>query len=396
MRENKNKLNILTYTTLFPNNTHPSFAVFVRERIRFMTGVMNLKVVAPVPFFPSININKKWFTYSQVYKIENQNGIEVFHPRYFIIPKFFMSLYGYFLYYSTIGILKKIKEYFNFTLIDSHYAYPDGYASVLSGKSLGVPVTITVRGTDINLFPTFPRIRNKIIYALTHANKIISVSQALKDKIIDMGIPESKIDVIRNGVDTSVFYPIQNVRDELNLPKNRKIILSIGNIYETKGFQLLIKSLDIIRNRQEPPLLVIIGEGPYKNVLVDLITTLSLNNDVLFAGLKPHKTLFQWYNACDVFCLASFREGIPNVIFESFACGKPVVATGVGGIPEVVTNDNGLIVPELSAEKIASAIVKSINTRWNHKKIVDHAKIFNWDFTTKKLFSLFQSVIRDY
>jgi glycosyltransferase involved in cell wall biosynthesis len=393
MQENNDKLKILTYTTLFPNNTNPNFGVFIRERIRFMAEVMNLKVVAPVPFFPSININKKWYSYSQVHKFENQNGIEVFHPVYFMIPKFFMSIYGYFLYISTIGLLKKIKEYYDFKLIDSHYAYPDGYASVLLGKNLGVPVTVTVRGTDINLFPTFPRIRKKIIHALNQASKIISVSQALKDKIIDMGIPESKIHVIRNGVDTSVFFPVQSVRDEMDLPKGRKIVLSIGNIIETKGFQLLIKSIDIIKTSQKPPLLVIIGNGPYKNVLEDLVTTLDLNNDVLFAGPKPHGTLFKWYNACDVFCLASFREGIPNVILEAFACGKPVVATAVGGIPEIVTSDNGFMVPELSAEKIASAIVKSLNAEWNREKIIEYAKTFAWDVTGKNLFSLFQSII---
>lgn len=396
MQANRKKMNIVTFTTLFPNNTSPDFAIFVRERIRFITGVMNVKVVAPVPFFPSININKKWYTYSQVYNIENQNGIEVFHPRYFIIPKFFMSFYGHFLYYSTRATLIKIKDYYDFKLIDSHYAYPDGYAAVLLGKKLGVPVIITVRGTDINLFPAFPRIRKKIVYALTHAQRIISVSQALKDKIIDLGIPESKIEVIRNGVDTSIFYPTQNIRETLNLPVNRKIVLSIGNILETKGFQLLIKSLNIIKSTQKPPLLVIIGEGPYKHVLEDLVTTLNLDNDVLFAGPKPHKTLLQWYNACDIFCLASFREGIPNVILESFACGKPVVATNVGGIPEIVTKDNGFIVSELSAEKFASTLLKSLTMKWDYKKIAAYAKTFNWDVTTKKLYTLFQSVIQNF
>lgn len=393
-------MKILTFTTLFPNNIYPNHAIFVNERIKHMKKEMDIRVIAPVPYFPPINISKKWYSYSQVTPFERtENGTQVHHPRYYTIPKFFMSLYGHFLYYCSISYLMTTKRFYDFQLIDAHYAYPDGYAAVRLGKYFKVPVTVTVRGTDINLFPSFPRIKKRIIYTLTHATKIISVSQALKDKIVELGIPESKVEVIRNGVDATNFHSISEKKNILNNtfypPTNKKIILSVGNIIETKGFQILIKALRKIKSDslREVPFLIIVGDGPYRKTLEELIATLNLENDVYFTGSISHSEMVDWYNLCDLFCLASYREGIPNVILEAFACGKPVVASSVGGIPEIITDDCGLLAHKLSADIFTEKITYALDKEWDHNKIISHSRTFNWDNTTKKISTLFKSII---
>lgn len=393
----KNKINVLTYTNLYPNNINPNFAVFVKERAQHIKDFVNLRVVAPVPYFPPINICPTWYQYSQIVKYRIQDEIKIFHPRFFITPKILMSMYGYFMYYSVIGFLRKMKKGFDFDLIDAQYAYPDGFAALLVAKRLKVPITLTVRGSDINYFTTLPKIRERIIFTLKNVDKIISVSQALKDTIVQLDIPETKVVVIQNGVDTTMFHPINNSRNDLGLPKNRKIILSVGNVIKTKGHHLIIKALSIIRKKdpqKQLPHLIIIGDGNYKTKLIKLIKELDLKDYVTFTGRLQHNTIIKWYNACDIFCLASYHEGLPNVLREAMACGKPVVATNVGGIPEIITSDDyGFLVSELDPGKIALTLNNALNKKWDTKKIITYASSMDWKSSSKKLNTVFQSVV---
>ena len=213
-------MKVLSATTLFPNNMKPNQGVFVKERLTRLAVLpdVELKVIAPVPYFPKWKISHRW-EYSQVHKREVIENLDIRHPRYFITPKFGMPFYGYFMAASLYPAIKTIQKMFDFDVIDSHYVYPDGFAAVKIGRILKVPVTITARGSDINLFSKFRTIRPLLRNCLNKADQIITVSQKLKDSILDLRIPSEKIHVIPNGVDCDKFRPMPQttVRKQLGL-----------------------------------------------------------------------------------------------------------------------------------------------------------------------------------
>jgi teichuronic acid biosynthesis glycosyltransferase TuaC len=390
-------MKVLVFTSLYPNNIWPNHAVFIRER---MTQVARLdacevKVVAPVVYFPSINVNWRW-SFSQVARREVGNGIEVYHPRYFLIPKVGMALYGWIMFLSVLPIVRKIQRDFDFDLIDAHYVYPDGFAAVQLGRFFTKPVVVSARGSDINLYRTFPLIRRLLRYVLRKADGVVAVSQALKEAMVQLGTPEQKICHIPNGVDPRKFYPLprEQSRRELGLA-NRRTILSVGNLTPNKGFDLLIKAFKILADKfnEREVQLVIVGEGPFRNEIKKMIAALKLDGRIHLVGTVPHDKLHVWYSAADVFCLASSREGWPNVILESLACGTPVVATPAGGIPEILSSDTIGLLTERDERKMAAAIFTALNKNWTSEELVEYARNHSWERAASAVLGIFQSVL---
>ena len=304
-------MKVLVVTSVFPNSKQPTFGVFVKERMLQVAKHCELKVVAPVPWFPFARYLKKGYR-PRVPYLEIQDGIEVYHPRFFNIPKFFKFLDGFFFFLSSLITTYKLKKKFNFDIIDSHFVYPDGFGSILLGKVFGRPVFITVRGT-IRILVKYPLIRHQIRYALNRAARVFSVCNDLKKVVLELSIPDQKVIVVPNGINIRKFNAVDKLeaRKELGLPANKKII----------------------KETFPEILYVIIGGipagGNYEPVLRQLVNKLGHLDDVLFAGSKPHDQLYKWLSASDLFCLATAREGWANVFLEAMACGVPVVTTRV-------------------------------------------------------------------
>jgi glycosyltransferase involved in cell wall biosynthesis len=389
----------LTFTTLYPNNVWPNQGVFIKERMTHFAKLngCKVKVIAPVPYFPPVRFGSKWL-YSQVARQEVIEGLEVYHPRYFMIPKLGMSLYGLKMFLSVIPTVKKVQKDFDFDIIDAHYVYPDGFAATLLGKFFKRPVVVSARGTDINLYMTFPVIQKLVKYTLDKSNQVIAVCQALKEAIGNLGIPEDKIIVIPNGVDLSKFYPIpkNEARVKLGLP-NKRIILSVGSLIPRKGFDLLIRAFRILSEKfQEKDLhLIIVGEGSSRKELEKLISSLKLIDNIRLVGDIPHQELYLWYNASDLFCLASSREGWPNVVMESLACGTPVVATSVWGIPEIIRSNEIGILADRTERDIAEKILLGLEKKWQPDTIASYVREHKhtWEKVAQSVFHVFESLL---
>lgn len=355
-----------------------------------------IKVVAPIPYHPSFKIGKRWI-FSQVLPYQVVEGIEVYHPRYFMIPKIGMSLHGIMMFLSALKVIGRIQKEFNFDIIDAHYVYPDGFAAILLGIVFGKPTIVSARGTDINLFKQFFVIRRLLQYTLKKANGVIAVSQALRSEMIRLGISQDKISVVPNGVDQNKFYPVskQAVRRQLGLP-DKRIILSVGNLVPNKGMVLLISALKLLveKHRRKDFYLIIIGNGVQRRDLEKKISLLGLKDQVRLMGSVAHQDLNLWYNAADLFCLASSREGWPNVILEALACGIPVIATGVGGIPEIIQSKELGILTGRDENSLAEAILQGMDRSWDSCQITQYAKKYTWDQTAKSVAGVFESIIR--
>ncbi len=390
-------MKVLVFTTLYPNNISPNFGVFIKERMTSFARLNGhrVKVVAPVPYFPAIKIGEYW-KFSQIAPQERIEGLEVHHPRYFMTPKIGMSTYGAMMFASVLPAIVKIRREFDFDLIDAHYVYPDGLAAVLLGRYFKKPVVVSARGSDINLFAKFPFIRKLLRYTLANADHAIAVCQALKDEMVQLQVPDHKITVIPNGVDTQKFYPAAKMasRRELDLP-DKRLILSVGELIPRKGFHILIKALKLLRDEyhEKDLYLVIIGEGKYRQELERLIAALGLQEAVRLAGKIPHSDLRRWYSAADFFCLASDREGWPNVVLEAMACGTPVIATNVWGIPEIIVSDQLGLLTSRNEHEMARTIGLALKRNWAAETISQYAREKTWDRTALSVQHVFDSIL---
>lgn len=381
-------MNILTFTSLWPNAEQPNFAVFVKHRVAAMAKLagVNVRAIAPIPYVPKAVIrslpptvlNRLPVHWRQMARLPEQEliaGIETFHPRYLVTPKVGMSFYGGWMARGTWQVTQRLHCEKPIDVIDAHYVYPDGYAATLLGKRLNVPVFITARGTDINLFSQMLLIRPKIVSALHRATGIIAVSDALKQRMVELGISAEKIAVIRNGIDREVFHPRNRdqARRKLNLDPEDRIILTVSSLVPLKGIDRLIEAMVLLNKTVQGSRfkLFVIGEGSERAKLQAQISALKLQNHVLLVGAKPQAELADWYSAADLFCLASHREGCPNVVIEAAACGVPVVAVDVGGVRELVTAQRGRVFSPSSPEHLASEIESALAFPWDRRLIAD-------------------------
>lgn len=307
-----------------------------------------------------------------------------------------MPLHGILMYCGLRSLAIHLHQARRFDCIDAHYVYPDGFAAVMLAKRLGIPVIVSARGTDINLFPSFPTIRPMIRWTLQHCTGIISVSSALKKLMVSLGIPDSKIAIIGNGVDTERFRLMERkcARRLLNLPEDVPILVCVASLREAKGQQHLMAAVGKIAPKHPELRLYLVGEGPEREKLEQLRLELGLPEVVTLVGSRNNEEIPLWLNAADLSLLPSLREGWPNVVMESLACGTPVVATPVGEIPEILASPEVGVIAEPDAVSLAEAIDTALGRSWDRKAISENASRRPWTRVAAEVATYFQTVIR--
>lgn len=388
-------MKILLFSSLFPSSARPVHGTFVESRLRELlkTGQVQARVVAPVPWFPSTAPRfGSYARFAATPRFEHRNGISVHHPRYFLLPKLGMSQAPFSMALGALPTLRRLqREGFDFDLIDAHYFYPDGVAAGLLAHWLGKPLVVTARGCDINLIAQYALPRRWIVQTARRAAATIGVSQALTDRLAELGVPADKLHTLRNGVDFYRFKPEPRAasRSRLGLNASGQYLLMVGNLVELKGQRLAIEALSQIPGL----ILLLVGEGPEKTRLQDWAVRCGVAERVHFAGPVEQTGLKWWYSAADALALCSSREGWPNVLLESMACGTPVLSTAVSGASDIVTEPAAGVL-------LAQRDVPSLVRAWEQLKAAypsraatrAHAKRFSWDATTQGQLTLFRSI----
>ena len=390
-------MKILSITTLYPNAEQPTFGVFVENRLRKLAerpGV-ELRVVAPVPWFPFPQAAfRRYGTFARIPASGCRHGIEISHPRYLQLPKIGTHLSPFLLYLSLIGHVRGIiEEEGDFDLIDAHVYYPDGVAAALLARTLEKPVAVTARGTDLNHYPKrYPLVGRMIAKAARHVDASITVCAALRDALIELGADPGGVHVMRNGVDLSLFVPLDREVARRRWQLRRRTLLSVGHLIERKGHDLVIRALAELPEVD----LIIAGDGPEKGRLQHLATSLGVIERVRFTGALAHQDLPGLYSAVDALVLASSREGWPNVLLEALACGTPVIASRNWGTPEIVSApEAGLLLDERTPEAIAEAVRRLTQSSPERARTRQFAEGFSWDATTDGLLELFSSFVTE-
>jgi glycosyltransferase involved in cell wall biosynthesis len=255
-----------------------------------------------------------------------------------------------------------------------------------------------LRGTEVR-HAASPALRQKLAVALRRAQRIFAVSASLRTLAVNLGIPEGKVRVVGNGVDTVRFRPVPRAeaRSRLGLPIDAPVLVTVGGLTERKGFHRVIELLPQLRQHLPGLRYLVVGgpsaEGDWGPRLQEQVRELGLQEAVHFLGPVAPNELRWVLGAADVFVLATRNEGWANVILEAMACGLPVVTTDVGGNREVVCRSElGSVVPFGAPDALKQALVYALSRSWDPKCLVDYAKDNEWDGRVAELVAEFTTL----
>jgi len=378
---------IIVLTNLFPHAGAPVSGTFIRQRMFRVAGQLPLVVVVPVPWFPLQGLIRRFVPNFRppAPGEEVQEGIRVLFPRFLSVPGLWRGLDSLSIALACLPLLSRLRRLAPDSIIDSHFAYPCGHAGVLLGRWLGLPVAITMRGTEVSL-ASDPARRRRIVSALKGASRVFAVSESLRRHAGALGADIGKIRVIGNGVDLSCFFPEDRTaaRTRLGLAPDVPVLISVGGLVDRKGFHRVIERLPALRERFPGLQYLIVGgpsaEGDNGPRLRQLVDELGLAEVVRFLGPLPAQELRWPLSSADAFVLATANEGWANVFLEAMACGLPVVATDVGGNAEVVSSSAlGTIVPFGDGDALECAMGDALSRSWDRRAILEYATSNTWD-----------------
>ncbi len=387
----------LLFSTLFPSSARPVHGIFVETRLRELlkSGLVETKVVAPVPWFPLKHpVFGSWSRMAATPRHELRNGLQVYHPRYVLPPKVGQNIAPFTLAAGALPTVRRlIQDGFDFDLIDAHFFYPDGVAAAIIARKLSKPFVCTARGSDITLYRSFATPNRLIRKTLAASAANIGVCADLVEQMIELGADPAKSHALRNGVDLVRFAVInrEQARQRLGLPAQGMVLVSVGHLVEVKGHHLVIELITRLPSAH----LVIVGSGPWLERLQSLARYLGVQDRVHFAGSQPNDQLKTYYSAANALVLASSREGWANVLLEAMACGTPVVATRVNGTPEVVASPQaGRLANVRDVKHLHEALTDLLSNYPTQAQVRAYAELFSWDETTRLQHDLFSSITK--
>lgn len=335
------RLRVLVVTKLFPNCVAPTFAVYNKLQCTALSRLCDVDVRATIPSFPGARLFRDRSDagrFADVPAEEEMNGLRVSHPRVLIVPKLKLAhslapaLYAASLWPRVRSLAGRVD------VVLGCWAFPDGLAAILLARLLRAAAAVKVHGSDLNVLPQDPTLRAVMTRSLPQTDRLIAVSRPLGERAVELGVPRERVEVVPNGLDQEVFKlrDRRDCRDRLGLPPDKRWILYVGRLDRAKGILDLTEAFARIEAANADLNLAIVGDGPEMGLCREFAARRP--GRVLVTGSLDMPSVADWMGACDVLTLPSWNEGTPNVILEAFACGRRVVATRVGGIPDVVTS----------------------------------------------------------
>jgi glycosyltransferase involved in cell wall biosynthesis len=343
------RLNILFLPAWYPTQQNPIAGVFIREHARAAALYHNVVVLFYEGQGPTI---RRWY---QIVSDQVECGIRTIRLRHrrLLPPKTSYAIYLWSIFSAFRAILK---QGFRPDVIHAH-VYSAALPAVILGRLYGIPVAVSEHWTGfVQRRLTLTQVLSAR-FALNAAEVILPVSQDLGRALKSYGI-RTRLVVVPSSVDTKLFYPAAG-----NSNNGIKRVLFVGIVTPQKGLPYLLQALAKLKCKRQDFQLDIVGEVDEQAEYDRLTDRLRLDGSVKFHGRQPEVASFM--RNCDFLVLPSLWENLPSVVVEAMACGRPVVCSKVGGIPEVVNESNGLLVPPADVKALAAAIDWMLD---NHQK----------------------------
>jgi teichuronic acid biosynthesis glycosyltransferase TuaC len=375
---NRSRLHVLTLSTLFPNAARPNFGVFVERQTAALARQtdIDVSVINPIgmPVFPLNQLHRYKFL-RDVPEHENWFGLNVYRPRFALLPKLGGCFNPAAIVKAIWPVVQKINVKQTVDIVDAEFFYPDGPTALEIANRLGVPFTIKARGSDIHYWSGRAGCRSQIINAAQQAIALLAVSDAMKSDIAALGICESKITVHYTGLDQNRFYPRDRAAAKTELGLTGPIILCVGALIARKSQNLLIEALVNMPGVN----LILAGEGEAEHAYRMLANRLGVADRVQFLGSVAHDRLPILYAAADVMALVSSAEGLANAWVEALACGTPIIASNVGGAPELITSPDAGRIVSRTVPNISLALQDLLANPIVPAAVAAQARRFSWD-----------------
>jgi len=357
---------VLLFSNHYPASDAPTRGTYNHNIFNALARTCEVRVVGPVPWWTRTGHPR------DLVRVQHETGfgLDAAFPSYWSIPGV-TPLHGHATFLSLAPYLLQVRRAFPFDVVVGCNAYPDGVGAADLAAVARVPLVQNVIGSDVNELPERPALRPQILWALRRAGRVVAVSRDMADRVVSLGIPRARVVAQHNGVDGQTFARRDRAEARRHVGlggEERPIILYVGNVKIGKGVKVLVDAMAPLARThgRGDALLCIVGSGEADAEIAARVAELGLAGSVRLCGRQLHADIPWWMSACDVFCLPSYMEGCPNVVLEALACGRGVVASRVGGIPELVSDGkNGVLVAPRDPEALAVGLAAALGRRWD-------------------------------
>ncbi len=372
----------LFVSNLFPSSVEPGRGRFNLDQLMALREAgLDATVVAPRPWFPGPH-GRSTAHPPFPPPVETIEGFRVLHRRAPYVPLWRGSLNGRLYGWSAMGACRSAARAFNPDFLWVSFAFPDAVGADWVALRVGLPLAVSAIGSDVNVSFQMPLRRRAMLASLRRAVCVFAKSARIRDTLTEGGLDASRIHLDYNGVDRGTFHPrSRNAASiEIGVDPGQRRVLFVGNLVPVKGLSDLLEAFRIASTSAGPTLeLVIVGDGPLEGYLRSQARRLAIESTVRFAGRETHPRVALWMSASDVLALPSLEEGVPNVVLEALASGRPVVATAVGGVPEVHPGDvAGALVPAAEPSTLAAALTAVLGREWREDSLSALVRGFSW------------------
>ena len=387
---------VLSLATLYPNPTNPRFGTFVARSLEALAkrGEWRVTVVNPLGI-PPVAFGR-YRALADLPAVAQEGGIDIYRPHFRLIPRFGARRNAAAISKATLPLIERIHAEHPIDVLDAQFFFPEGPAAAQIADALNLPLSIKARGSDIAYWGEQRGTHEQILAAAKRADGILSVSQALANDMVAMGMLRDKMTIHYTGLDRDRFRPMDHVglRSQLSqtlgfdIPDGVPLLASIGALIARKGQDIAINSLSALPDAR----LILIGKGEAEQQLRGLAYDLGVQDRVHFAGSIDHDLMPVILSATDVMVLPTVSEGLANAWVEALACGARVVTSDVGGARELITSDAaGRLVPR-SAEAVADAVKALMAKPVSRQEVAATVERFDWEINGAELAAHFEKL----
>jgi glycosyltransferase involved in cell wall biosynthesis len=394
------RLRVLILTKVFPNALQPLAAAFNRQQFASLSRLADVEVLAPIQWFPGARLLGNRTEAGRLIDLPDAewiDGVFVRHPRVWHLPRLDYSLAAGLYVTSLLPLVRRLRPRFDVVL--GSFVYPDGMAATWMARMLGAPAVMYALGSDINVLPKIPGVRTLLRWTFPRASRVVAVSRDLGDKMIALGCPADRVALVPNGVDRTLFRPQdrRQARRDLGQPEGGRWILYVGRLEPAKGVEDLLQAFARLSPARPEVKLVLVGDGSLRGRCEQAAA--AAPGRIVVAGGRPLAEVGRWVAGADLLTLPSWWEGTPNVVLEALASGRPVVATRVGGIPDVVEPPGsagrlGELVEPRDVAGLAAALGRVLD-RPSDAEAIAAAGPVSWDESARQLLAVLEAAARE-